>query len=55
MGSLVLASLLLPGVHFDWINKYTEWSSPAVANGVVYISPADANFYALNASNGAKL
>jgi outer membrane protein assembly factor BamB len=32
------------------------YSSPAVANGVVYISPAyDNNLYALNAKTGAKL
>jgi outer membrane protein assembly factor BamB len=32
------------------------YSSPAVANGVVYISPAyDNNLYALNAKTGTKL
>ena len=30
-------------------------SSPAVANGVVYIGSADQNIYALNATTGAKL
>src|SRR5665647_845260 len=30
-------------------------SSPAVANGVVYVEDAVANLYALNATNGAKL
>ena len=30
-------------------------SSPAVANGVVYIGSDDGNVYALNASTGAKL
>jgi outer membrane protein assembly factor BamB len=30
-------------------------SSPAVANGVVYIGSEDDNLYALNASTGAKL
>ena len=30
-------------------------SSPAVANGVVYIGAGDGNVYALNASTGAKL
>src|SRR5215471_1523390 len=30
-------------------------SSPAVANGVVYIGSGDHNIYALNASTGAKL
>ena len=30
-------------------------SSPAVANGVVYIGSGDGNVYALNASTGAKL
>ncbi len=31
------------------------YSSPAVANGVVYVSSTDGNLYALNASTGAKL
>ena len=31
------------------------WSSPAVANGVVYVGSCDNNVYALNASTGAKL
>ena len=31
------------------------WSSPAVANGVVYVGSGDFNVYALNASTGAKL
>src|SRR5580704_12943410 len=31
------------------------FSSPAVANGVVYVSSTDGNLYALNASTGAKL
>ena len=30
-------------------------SSPAVANGVVYVGSVDGNVYALNASTGAKL
>jgi outer membrane protein assembly factor BamB len=30
-------------------------SSPAVANGVVYVGSADGKVYALNASTGAKL
>ena len=30
-------------------------SSPAVANGVVYVGSDDGNVYALNASTGAKL
>ena len=30
-------------------------SSPAVANGVVYVGSADHNVYALNAGTGAKL
>ena len=30
-------------------------TSPAVANGVVYVGSADGNVYALNASTGAKL
>jgi outer membrane protein assembly factor BamB len=31
------------------------YSSPAVANGVVYVGSFDSNVYALNASTGAKL
>ena len=31
------------------------YSSPAVANGVVYVGSDDGNVYALNASTGAKL
>ena len=31
------------------------FSSPAVANGVVYVGSLDNNVYALNASTGAKL
>jgi outer membrane protein assembly factor BamB len=31
------------------------FSSPAVANGVVYVGSVDGNVYALNASTGAKL
>ena len=30
-------------------------SSPAVANGVVYVGSADGTLYALNASTGARL
>ena len=30
-------------------------SSPAVANGVVYVGSSDGNLYALNASTGARL
>ena len=39
--------------------KYTTgnfvWSSPAVANGVVYVGSDDGNLYTLNASSGALL
>jgi len=31
------------------------FSSPAVANGVVYVGSQDGNVYALNASTGARL
>ncbi|MGA7079905.1 MAG: PQQ-binding-like beta-propeller repeat protein, partial [Terriglobales bacterium] len=31
------------------------WSSPAVANGVVYVGSLDSNVYALNTVTGAKL
>jgi outer membrane protein assembly factor BamB len=33
----------------------TVLSSPAVANGVVYVGSCDSNIYALSASTGAKL
>ena len=42
-----------------WRNRDTGyryiWSSPAVANGVVYVDSNDGNVYALNAKTGAKL
>ena len=47
VGNLVLKWNYLPG-------SGTE-SSPAVANGVVYIGADDRNLYALNASTGALL
>ena len=31
------------------------YSSPAVANGVVYVGSEDANIYGLNAATGAEL
>ena len=34
---------------------YTLYSSPAVANGVVYVGSWDGNVYALDAKTGAKL
>ncbi len=44
-------------LHLKW--KYSTsfyvYSSPAVANGVVYIGGDDNNVYALNASTGAVL
>ena len=36
-------------------NESNESSSPAVANGVVYVGSSDGNVYALDASSGAKL
>jgi len=36
--------------HRDYVN-----SSPAVANGVVYVGSINDNVYALNAATGAKL
>jgi outer membrane protein assembly factor BamB len=38
-----------------WRYTTEEFSSPAVANGVVYIGSGDNNVYALNASTGALL
>jgi hypothetical protein len=36
-------------------NSGQAWSSPAVANGVVYVGSTDGTFYALNASSGSLL
>ena len=54
----VLSPSRVGNLALDW--KYTtgdviEHSSPAVANGVVYVGSFDFNVYALNASSGVKL
>ncbi|MEI7827417.1 MAG: PQQ-binding-like beta-propeller repeat protein, partial [Euryarchaeota archaeon] len=45
-----------PNNHLKW--KYTTeggvWSSPAIANGVVYVGSNDNKVYAFNAATGAK-
>jgi len=44
------------GVNWSYTTGYYVYSSsPAVANGVVYVGSQDDNVYALNASTGAKL
>jgi len=43
-------------LHLKWsYNTGSVSSSPAVANGVVYVGSLDHNVYGLNASTGAKL
>jgi hypothetical protein len=39
----------------DLHDRGQVFSSPAVANGVVYVGSDDSNVYALNATTGAKL
>ena len=44
------------GVNWSYTTGYYVYSSsPAVANGVVYVGSQDDNVYALNASTGARL
>jgi outer membrane protein assembly factor BamB len=43
------------GLKWSYKTDYSVDSSPAVANGVVYVGSEDGNVYALNASTGAKL
>jgi outer membrane protein assembly factor BamB len=40
-----------------WVFKTNGkiWSSPAVANGIVYIASFDRNVYAINAATGTKI
>ena len=40
---------------WTYTTGYWVFSSPAVANGVVYVGSGDDNVYALNAKTGAKL
>src|ERR1700730_10595909 len=43
------------GLKWSYTTGDTVTSSPAVANGVVYVGSWDNNVYAMNASTGAKL
>ena len=43
------------GLKWSYATVDYVYSSPAVANGVVYVGSEDGNVYALNASTGAKL
>ena len=43
------------GLKWSYATGYLVVSSPAVANGVVYVGSADGNVYALNASTGRRL
>ena len=40
---------------WNYMTGYSVYSSPEVANGVVYVGSDDYNLYALNATTGAKL
>src|SRR5208282_1624897 len=42
-------------LEWSFTTRGEVWSSPAVANGVVYVGSLDSNVYALNAKTGAKL
>jgi outer membrane protein assembly factor BamB len=43
------------GLGTKWSSPHSAVSSPAVANGIVYIGANDGNLYALNATTGAVL
>jgi glucose dehydrogenase len=43
------------GLKWSYTTGGKVYSSPAVANGVVYVGSIDGNVYALNASTGALL
>ena len=53
----VLSWSTASGIGLDWSFNTSAaiYSSPAVANGMVYIGSDDHNVYALNAATGAKL
>jgi outer membrane protein assembly factor BamB len=53
----VLSKLTVSGMDQDWsfFTDYGVGSSPAVADGVVYVGSEDFNVYALNATTGAEL
>ena len=40
---------------WSYVTRKYVFSSPAVANGVVYVGSEDSNVYALNANTGVKL
>jgi outer membrane protein assembly factor BamB len=42
-------------LKWNYTTEGGVWSSPAVANGVVYVGSVDDNVYAINATTGAKL
>ncbi|HSV48900.1 MAG TPA: PQQ-binding-like beta-propeller repeat protein, partial [Candidatus Acidoferrales bacterium] len=49
-------SALMPKQNWtSFISDGGIYSSPAVANGVIYIGAGDGNLYALNASSGARI
>src|SRR5215469_12304096 len=50
----VLSPATVPGMDQDWSYPTGGQSSPAVANGTVYIGSDDDHVYALNAATGAK-
>jgi outer membrane protein assembly factor BamB len=53
----VLSPLTVPGMNLAWsfTTGSSVFSSPAVADGMVYIGSGDGNVYALSVSTGAKL
>ncbi len=54
---VILSPANVGNLVLDWqyTTAYPIDSSPAVANGVVYVGAQDSNVYALNAATGAKL
>jgi outer membrane protein assembly factor BamB len=53
----VLNPRTVKGIGLKWfyLTNFTVSSSPAIVNGVVYVSSDDGNIYALNARTGAKV
>jgi len=54
---LILGPATVGNLRLKWsyATGAAVYSSPAVANGVVYVGSTDGNFYALDASTGAEL
>src|SRR5450759_114428 len=48
-------SVLTPKLLWNYTTGNEVYSSPSIVHGVVYISSADGNVYALNATNGTQL